>query len=297
MRHAATNKTAAGNLSAELRTLLIDEIEAARQELMGHRLPSDAAIHHVRQSVKRARATLRLLRASIGSRAYRRADKVLQAAAAPLRAVRDAKVVLDILEDLRRRRSATRTSTTSLRFSFERQRLAARYAALRVAVDVSASIRDLAAMVEYARLLTVTADGLTDVLVGARRTYAKGRTAFKTVRRHPSDDDFHGWRKQTKYLFYQLQLLRNHNRVCMGTALRQAQRLGDLLGDYHDLTVLQKQIHQKHATVLTKAGSATLSAAIGSRLAKLKKKSIALGAQLYKRRPKRFVSQLAQVRK
>jgi CHAD domain-containing protein len=296
MRHAATNKTAAGNLSAELRTLLIDEIEAARQELMGPRLPSDAAIHHARQSVKRARATLRLLRASIGSRAYRRADKALQAAAAPLRAVRDAMVVLDILEDLRRRRSAIRTSTTSFGRA-EQQRLAARYAALHVTLDVSASVRDLAAMVEYARLLTVTGHGLTDALVGARRTYAKGRTAFVTVRRHPSDDDFHAWRKQAKYLFYQLQLLRNHNRVCIGMALRQAQRLSDLLGDYHDLTVLQEQIRKKREKVLTKAGSATLSATIGSRLAKLRKQSMALGAQLYRRRPERFVSQLAQMRK
>lgn len=297
MRYPVTDNPAAGNLSAELRAILIAEIEAARHQLIGHRVPSDAAIHGARKSVKCARATLRLLRACIGDHAYRRANNALRDAAAPLRGVRDTKVLLDTLEDLRKRRSRTCTSTTLLRRAFERQRIAAGYALLHAAVDVRASVSNLAAMVQYARLLTVKGDGLNDVLIGARRTYAKGRTAFVTSRRNPSDDHFHEWRKQTKYLLYQLRLLRGLKRNYIGTLIRQAQRLGDLLGDDHDLAVLRKQTRQKPDEVLTKAASVALAARIDGRRAKLQRKSLALGARLYRHTPKHFMFQLANVRK
>jgi CHAD domain-containing protein len=296
MRHPVTGKTGAGNLSADLRAALIAEIQAARHQLMTHTVPTDAAIHGARQCVKRARATLRLLRVSVGDRAYRRANNALRDAASPLRGVRDAKVSLDTLDDLRKR-SRLRTSATPLRHSYERQRIAARYMLLHSAPEVRATISNLAAMVHYVRLLSVKGDGLNDVLIGARRTYAKGRTAFATAQRTPSDHHFHAWRKQTKYLLYQLRILQRLKRNYIGTLIPQARHLCDLLGDDHDLAVLRQRTREKRDDLLAKSASAALAACIDRRRATLQRKSITLGARLYRRASKHFMRQLSHVHK
>jgi CHAD domain-containing protein len=286
-----TSKTVADDLPAELRTILVADIQAARHHLIAHRVPSDAAIHAARQSIKRARATLRLLRTSIGDQAYRCANIALRDAASPLRGVRDAKALLDTLKNLSKRRSQPNTSTTLLRRAYDRQRGVARHALAHAAAEVNASESNLTAMLQHVRLLTVKGDGLKGALIGAKRTYAKGRAALVPARRNPSDSHLHAWRKQAKYLFYQLRLLCGLRRCDISTCITQARKLGDLLGKDHDLAVLQQRTGQKGDEVVTKPACVALAASIVSRRVTLQKKAMALGARLYKRTPKRFMLQ------
>ena len=151
--------------------------------------------------------------------AYRRGNVALRDAASPLRGVRDTNALLDTLEDLSKRQSRRGPSTTLLRRAYERQRGIARHALAHAAAEVNASESNLTAMLQHVRLLTVKVDGLKGALLGAKRTYAKGRAALVTARRNPSDSHLHAWRKQAKYLFYQLRLLCGLRRCDISTCI------------------------------------------------------------------------------
>ena len=65
--------------------------------------PADARIHDARKRIKRARAALRLLRDALGESVYQRENAALRDAARPLSEVRDAKILIDALDELARR--------------------------------------------------------------------------------------------------------------------------------------------------------------------------------------------------
>jgi CHAD domain-containing protein len=59
---------------------------------------TDRSVHAARKEMKRARAALRLMRASLGDAAYRRMNGQVRDAARPLTPIRDASVLIRSLE-------------------------------------------------------------------------------------------------------------------------------------------------------------------------------------------------------
>src|SRR4030095_5558012 len=78
---------------------LRQQLGGALAELRGKAL-RDASVHEARKQLKRARATLRLLRGGIRAASYRRANRRLRDAGRPLSDVRDARVLLDVVASL-----------------------------------------------------------------------------------------------------------------------------------------------------------------------------------------------------
>src|SRR6266550_536207 len=79
-----------------IRRILRKEIEKALGAVDSARSPTDEGIHDARKRLKRARAALRLIREALGDREYR----ILRDAARPLSEIRDAKILIDIYDDL-----------------------------------------------------------------------------------------------------------------------------------------------------------------------------------------------------
>jgi CHAD domain-containing protein len=89
-----------------LRRILREQIAKALEALGGTTL-SDEAVHSARKELKKARATLQLLRDALGDVVYKRENAALRDAARPLSEVRDAKVLLDTLVRLVERYGAS----------------------------------------------------------------------------------------------------------------------------------------------------------------------------------------------
>src|SRR5262249_2675480 len=83
-----------------VRRLLRKELGKALEALQGADPLPDEAVHAARKALKRARALLRLLRDALGSRVYRRENARLRDAARPLTAVRDARILVDVFDQL-----------------------------------------------------------------------------------------------------------------------------------------------------------------------------------------------------
>lgn len=126
---AELDRSESGTRSA--RHIVRRQVAKAIEALEGH-APSDEVVHDARKELKRARATLRLLRGAIGDRAYRRENEALRDAARPLGVIRDSKVLLDTLNGLIEHFQASDEPppTEGLRRTLRRQRVAARRTAL-----------------------------------------------------------------------------------------------------------------------------------------------------------------------
>ena len=83
--------------------------------------------------------------------------------------------------------------------------------------------------------------------------YATGRESLRAARQTPTSERLHEWRKDTKYLWYDLQILEPLWPGVMTEWAAQAHRLSEYLGDDHDLAVLGNKQRQNRRHFVTPA--------------------------------------------
>jgi CHAD domain-containing protein len=210
------------------RAIALDLLDAAIATAGDPTAPAVERIHAVRTACKRLRALLRLVRTAFPG--FERENHALRDAAAGLAGIRDAAVMDNTLARLPR---ADRNSAPGLVAL-----IAARapgeedeQAALARFAEAAGAIRTRAIG------WTLTAQSYRPFVRGVASTYQRAYADMEIAAESGRPRDFHEWRKQTKYLLNQLELL-------SGLGLKSARRrkplekLGDLLGRQHDLQVL-----------------------------------------------------------
>ena len=205
-----------------LRRILRERIAKALEALGGTKL-SDEAVHSARKELKKARATLRLLRDALGDVVYKRENAALRDAARPLSEVRDAKVLLDTLDRLVERYGASARALQldglrrALRWEYvaTRRRIMQQPAALKPQRDA------LRRIYERSARWPVWHHEWSVIGAGLKRVYREGRKVFATSRADPSPENLHEWRKQVKYLWHQLQVLEPLRSGAIGALIRR----------------------------------------------------------------------------
>jgi CHAD domain-containing protein len=257
----------------------------------------DEAVHARRKEMKRIRAVLRLLRTVTGDALYRTANAGVRDAARPLTALRDSVVSVELCERSLKQKEAAlykiyvEPATGLLREELLAQRRNLSVKTLRAG---EGRLRAIDARLASAR---PNVSELESVRRGMTQIFKKGRRAFARAQRDPTTENLHEWRKQAKYLLYQTELLQ----VPAGSKLRKVRRhskkLGERLGDDHDLAVLQGKLEEFfNRGLLPTNGSAR---AIFNRQMdrwrqKLQKRSFKRGKRLYKYPPAKFAAAVAK---
>ena len=256
---------------------------------------SDEALHDARKELKRARATLRLLRDAIGDRAYRRENEALRDAARPLSAIRDSKVLLDTLNGLVERFHASDDlpPTGELRRMLRRQRAAMRRTALEGPMPFSESCAALRDVLHRADRWHTGSGGWKVLGAGLKRIYGKARKALAAAEADRTAEKLHEWRKQTKYLWHQLQLLEPLWPGMIGELADQAHRLADYLGDDHDLSVLRDKVIEA-GNGIGKSERRALIRLIDIQRTELRDKAMVLGRRLFEETPADFAARFGQ---
>jgi len=201
---------------------------------------SDNGVHRMRVSIKRLRASWRLLRRCVDPALFDDADARLKAIHHLFASPRDATAMHGVVRLLAERCDHPKTQRAL-------QRLAESLAAEQHGRGLSrAAVEQASAgfQTESGVWRELDVERLTDadLLDGCMRTYRHGRRRGRRALQHRDNDLLHRWRGWVKYSFYQLDMIR----PVLGAENRARRwyldRLGDALGKYHDLLLLVQQL-------------------------------------------------------
>jgi CHAD domain-containing protein len=273
-----------------IRRITRKQLQKALEQLTGRpKEGRDEAVHSARKSFKRIRAILRLVRPEIGERTYHAENLSFRDAARPLTEVRDARIVLDTVEQLAehfKKQIGVRV------FKDTRQALEANLRAVRKRVLDEQEARAIAA--EAVRQSQKRIKDWADVPnkwraigQGLENVYRRALNAFEDASADPIVEKLHELRKQAKYLRYQLEVLRPLWPERMQELAEEADRLTKLLGDDHDLVILRQMLDSG------RAGSGeereVLIPLMDERRAELQQEAMQLGGCFFQEPAKEFV--------
>ncbi len=270
-------------------------MDAVLEELTGaHKGPRDEAVHDARKSLKKIRAVLRLVRPVIGEKVYRRENTCCRDAGRPLTEVRDARILIETLDKLVKHfqehiagQSFAEVSK-ALRDNLRavRKRVLDEHNAFVVVAETVSQAR------ERVKSWADVSDRWSSVGAGLQDTCRQAREAFRDVAADPSVAKLHEWRKQVKYLRYQLEVLRLMWPERMEELAAEAGRMGDLLGDDHDLAVLRQTLTRDPQPVADAGEREVLVALIDRRRAELAQEVLLLGDRFFQDRPRELARRL-----
>ena len=193
-------------------------------------------IHEARTHCKKVRAVLRLVGKAFPG--YRLENAAVRDAAALLSGPRDGAVMRDTLDHVVGEEDKYPPADIA-RMRGELGRNAG-------GEDGEAVLQAFAAAIEpiYRRALMWHSQPIDwdDVAQGAGRTYRKAYRAMRKARRSRAAEDLHAWRKQVKYTWHHLTLLRRFAPDRFKTARKAAKELGSMLGGHHDRDVLREHL-------------------------------------------------------
>ncbi|CAN5848231.1 CHAD domain-containing protein [soil metagenome] len=237
-------------LGAGLQRISIEQLDGALRGLAAG-TDLDDAIHNTRKALKRLRAVLRLVRFQVGERVYRYENKTLRDAARALAPVRDGAVAVHTVTTLAARFEGSLPVDV---FDDLAERLDLRAVRLRArVVDETDAVPRLVTTLERARARfagwpvtegekkaygTVIGDGFDAIGPGLALTYGRGRLEMKRAFGSTTADNHHLWRKRVKYLRHQMEVLQPLWPEVVGATALSLDRLGELLGEEHDLATL-----------------------------------------------------------
>ncbi len=246
------------------------------------------AIHGARKDMKKLRTVLRLLRAELGRKRYRRANARFRDAGRALSASRDAEVKLATLDSLAEKATLPTPAIDAWRRILERDRGAAASAPA-AGRAVAEAIELIEGGLEEIQGWELAGDRWKPVGSGLKRTYRRGRRAMRAAERDGTEADFHEWRKRAKDLWYELRLFAGAWPRPLEAAAEEAHALSEQLGDHHDLAVLREDLRERN---LGESETAALEEAIDRRQAELAAAALPLGRRLYAERPRDFSRRL-----
>jgi CHAD domain-containing protein len=283
-------------LESGLRRVMLGQLDIAIELLEDYPgATGKRTVHEIRKALKRLRALLGLVRSELGSKRYARESAALRDCGRRLAGARDAEVMvgtLDLLLERHPKKLARSRGVRELRAQLlaERERAAAQ--AIRDPEVRQAVAVQLRAVRRWVAGWELAGRGPKLVEPGLERLYRQGRRDLRTARRRADTEALHRWRKRVKDLRYAAEALDRGDKRVRRVA-RRADRLGEMLGEEHDLALLARAVRsgRGHFTGERKTRK-LLSKLIARRRRKLRRRALRDGERLYRRGPRRFVRRL-----
>ncbi|HEY4427068.1 MAG TPA: CHAD domain-containing protein [Solirubrobacteraceae bacterium] len=302
-----------------LRRMALGQLDLAI-DLLSRGRPDERAVHETRKAIKRLRALVRLLRHQLGEETFASENAALRDAGRRLAGARDAEVMVASLDRLIRahpRRLGRRRGVKRLRRALERERRATAARALgddAMRAQVLSELRAVRRRIEGWQLTGLP--GIEALERDLGRIYRDGRRRMRRAARGKGDRAraMHEWRKRVKDLRYAAEMLERHDPLEHKNArrrrvredpgarrlrrlARRADRLGEALGEEHDLAVLAQRVsahggghrHGGERRGMGRGSRRALLKVIARRRRRLRSQTLREGARLYRRRPRRFL--------
>ncbi|TWU25115.1 CHAD domain protein [Novipirellula galeiformis] len=271
-----------------VRRIAAEQIDKACDEIDDPRRQQAKTVHQVRKRCKRLRGLVHLVRPAMG-RTYRTENAWFRDTAKRLAAARDGETALDTYDKLVEHFSPQVDRSI---FDSIRQRLTLQRKHLRsdAVGEQLVGVRDrLAEALERIPSWQLDRDGFAAVRSGLGQTYGRARDSLVQVRKHPTPEAFHVWRKWVKYHNDHCALLRGLWPVVINARRGEVDRLGIWLGEDHDLAVLKDRVGSLSNEVAQRNDVKTLCGLIDQRRQQIESTSISLGSRVFAEERKAFV--------
>jgi CHAD domain-containing protein len=258
----------------------------------------DKAIHGARTSMKKLRALLRLLQPALAPESFREKDRRIRDFARQIGGVRDALVM--------------RRTFIQLKQDASVYLKVAALAPLEKALDHNyAEAQETQHATRQAGTLTPQFKRLEESLLGiappdygeatlveaVRQVYRAGYRGLRRCRQDTLNSELiHQWRKDVKYLWYQMQMLPAPDNKQVKRLCKKLDRLSDTLGLEHDLDVLSEFLHGRDL-LRDETHAALFDGLLAARQRVLVDEALREGKAVFKAKPRQFADWLLQVLK
>lgn len=267
-----------------IRRIAISQIGKAIAEIDDDELDIHETVHQVRKRCKKLRGLIRLVRPAFD--AYKRENADFRDAASKISHVRDAQALIETHDHLVQ---VYDNAIDRQAFKSIRRRLSDRKKRIAQEKGLEDTLSNFREMMVEARARAenwALDDGGFDAVGGGlTKTYKRGKKALTRVRGEPTAENLHACRKRVKYHRYHANLLRSLWPDLIEPHHDAADRLGELLGDHHNLSVF-KATALKNPEAFGK--TTDLEAFVGlmeQRQAALAAEALVLGRRLFADRP------------
>jgi len=271
----------AGNESAAdaVERIALEQLDKALEHTKA-KTKLDDAVHDVRVCFKKLRGLIRLVRDELGDKEYNHENIFYRDLNRQLSAVRDTAALTEILNKLEDRfaEELTKNAFASFRSSFTRatrKRQAEKKAGLVLAR------KSIIAARQRVKRWSIKKDDFSAVGRGLARIYSRGRAGFERAYDKRSVRAFHEWRKEVKYFWYHLELLRELWPKELKRFAKQVENLVDYLSEDHDLAMLRERVLEASKQSNNQQADRDLLALINKRRAELQAEARFLGERIY----------------
>jgi CHAD domain-containing protein len=224
------------------RRIALDQIDTAVAEIDNRRLGAGETVHQIRKRCKKLRGLIRLVQPVFDD--YKAENAAFRDAAHALSFIRDAAVMITTYDKLL---AAYKQQVERATFAQIRRHLSLRQNQIsrrRGEIDERLA-RVRSTMIQArkrARHWQLTDAGFDALAGGLTKNYKRAEKALAAAQQNPVPAAFHEWRKHIKYHGYHTRLLTPVWPSAMKMHRKDADRLGDLLGDHHDLEVSRQTL-------------------------------------------------------
>ena len=267
-----------------VRRILIEQIDRALAQLGDTKRKPATRVHDVRKRFKEIRAVLRLVRDPLGD-TFAIENRWFRDAGLELGTLRDAEALVEAAVLLRSnvRSIFDKRLMTRVRRALSQRRDEA------VAADLDQRLSNIAEQLPVAKArlanITLPEDRFSTIGAGLQRTYARGRRGFLRSSIAPAVEEIHEWRKRVKDHWYHVQLLADVWPDIMKPYADVMASLSRILGDLHDLDVLNELATTQPSLFGSPRSAQRLLSIIGARRTALLNDALDLGGRVYAEQP------------
>jgi CHAD domain-containing protein len=251
------------------------------------------SVHEVRTHIKKIRGILKLIRDEIGDEQYRILNDYYRHLGLEVAPVRDDTSQVELLLKMSKEiKSVALKKSIGKAMKKIRNKRKDHFSEF-YSKGKDQSIRQkFLDQVDVVQQLNIKGDPDLVIRKSLKRTYINARNSMHASFKSNTNEDFHNWRKQVKYLTYHMMLLRKAWSPYFESYSDELSRLGTLLGEIHDLFLFRYHLKEGALSGLDKNLKTGLQRKIYKTHKILFKKVHPLGMKIFGESATRFTNLL-----
>jgi CHAD domain-containing protein len=240
------------------------------------------SIHQARLCFKRIRSLLRLGRVVFGEHIYKDLNTFYRDQSRMLSQFRDITALIEISQSFRESRRSESTRNFLMRF---RKGLLKHRKDMMAGIEIKNAKKQVVdALVQKKQILDELRFNdrpASDLSKGLKRVYKSGKKLHQITLKEPTDHNMHEWRKQVKYMWYQLVILTPLWPGVFNALSKQVQTLSQLLGRHHDFVLFENSMDPLKNEIKYRNEIKILEKSIKRNKRNLELQAFKLGAKVY----------------